>query len=683
MKKTSTFSKAVQLMASGFSIIPVGLNKRPLLPTWKKYQTEAADDEQLSNWWEKHPEANIGIVTGKISGITVIDLDVDEKGEVRTPIETFPPTFTVRTGNGGYHLYYKYQQGLTVSANAYPQFPGVDIRNDGGFVVGPYSETSYKDEKTGKKKGGKYEVIKNISPVAFPEKLFGGKKLKGSVSSKLGVSKGGRNDTITSFIGQLLQAEQNPERWETEVWPAVQRANKTYAPPLGERELRTSFESICKKETERRATLIMSPIQLEGNGQEVEIKIRKNRMGIAYKDMANVLAVLSQHPYYKDTLRYNEFRQEIEYNGKAFEESDLIKIQYFMQVDAELHGVTKEAVYSAVSHYAHQNKYDEAVEWVTSLEWDGVPRLENWIHKATGVEDDDYHSGIGAQWMMGLIRRIMFPGTTFDYVLVLVGGQGIGKTSFFRIMGGPWYKSYTGAMDNKDFYLALRGAVIVDLDEGAALYRSEAIKIKSIITETHDEYRAPYDRVMKKYPRRFVFSMSTNDTEPFRDVTGNRRYWTIDAHETINFKWLEENRDQLYAEAYHALVNKTKLQDVPMEKALENQERHLPDDSWTDIVRDEVFKSHLYREGSFEYATTIPDVFRTIFPDENLARLGKSQEMRISNIFKNVLGLEKRRLSIEGERQVRWMLTPKKAAELQAKPARDSRDAFDKFGETE
>lgn len=679
--KDTRYANAFKLSVNGYSVMPVGKDKKPLLKAWKQYQTERPSDERITKWWEQFPEANIGIITGKISGITVIDIDTYKPGA--PSIDKFPATFTVKTGNGGYHLYYRYRPGLSISASAYPQYPGLDMRSDGGFVVGPFSVTDYKDTE-GNAKGGPYVIEKNIPPVAFPSHLFPQKKERRHLSDLMGVSTGGRNDSVTSFIGKLLAATPEKE-WESEVWPAIERANKTYNPPLPHRELRTTFDSIVKKELLRRSSMIVSPMQIRKDGlseetEEVEIPIRKNRAGTAYKDMANVLAVLSAHPYYKDTIRYNEFRQEIEYKGKPLEEGDLVKIQYFMQTDAELHGITKEAVHSAIQHYANQHSYDEAKEWVSALKWDKKPRLKHWIHKATGVEDDTYHAGIGAQWFMGLIRRIMAPGSTFDYVLVMVGPQGIGKTSLFRIIGGPWYKSYTGAMDNKDFYLALRGAAIVDLDEGAALSRSDAIKIKSIITETHDEYRAPYDRVMKKYPRRFVFSMSTNDTEPFRDVTGNRRYWTIDGESQIDFQWLEKNRDQLFAEAHDAFKNGTKLPEVPFDIAAEKQETHLPDDSWTDLVCNEIRKSIEYCSGDLLYSTTVIEIFGKIFPDESLVRLGKSQEMRVANIFKKNLGLEKRREMVGGERKIRWMLHPKKAEELQKNNLEDTRDAFDSYG---
>lgn len=654
------FAQAFAYAVNGYSVMPLRLDKKPLLATWKKYQDRPATEDEITKWWADKPTANIGIITGKVSGIIVVDIDT-KGGLQEKHLKTFPPTFTVKTPTGGYHLYYLHAEGFTISANAYPQYPGVDLRADGGFVVAPPSHCEYK--KDGHEIKGDYTVIKKGKLAPFPVKLFAAGKQHKKLGSLLEAGPGKRNDNIASFIGKLLRSAPEKE-WGSDVWPAVQTANKTYKPPLSDRELKTTFDSIVKKEKGRLKGLVLSPFQVEG--KEVEIPLRRNSNGGLIKDMANAMAVLEFHPYYKGTIRYNEFRQEIEYKGKVLEDSHLVKMQYFMQKTIGLSGISKEAVMAAAQHYASQNSYDEAKDWVQSLKWDKKPRLKTWVSRATGVEQGDYHAGIGSQWFLGLIKRIMEPGCIFDHCLVMIGSQGIGKTSLFRIIGGPWYKNYTGAMDNKDFFLALRGAVIVDLDEGASLYRSDAIKIKSIITNTHDEFRAPYDRLMKKYPRRFVFSMSTNDTEPFKDVTGNRRYWTIDGEEKIDFKWLEKNREQLYAEAEYHRKNKIALPEVPEKEALERQEAHLPGDSWADIAVKTLRRHDSYCKGDSDFSITVAEIYSQMFPQAMLEHLGKSQEMRLAAILKKECGMERRRKMIEGQQGMRWVLQPKRAAELKA-----------------
>ena len=648
------------LLVDGFSIFPVGKDKKPLIP-WQEYQTRHATEEEVHAWFKKFPYANIGIATGKISGITVVDIDTYKENHVG--LASFPKTLTVETGNKGYHLYYNYHPGLTISAEAYPDLPGVDIRSDGGYVVAPPSVTSYLKE--GKRVGGEYSFIDTQSIKDFPSHLFKSeKRVTTSVVSKIGVKSGSRNTNLASFIGSILNATRE-ELWATEAWNAVVMVNKANTPPLSDKEVETTFESIAKIARESRQTMILSPMQPESPA--VIIKYDRNKAGTPYANMANAVLVLSTHPLYKGKIRFNAFRQEIELHGTTLEDEHINSIMHFIQTEAGLNTISLDTVYNAIQYCAYQNKYDEAQDWLTGLQWDGVERLSSWLSQATGVEDTKYHNAVGANWIMGSVKRIMYPGTQFDHMLLLIGGQGIGKTSFFRIIGGKWYKSYTGSVDNKDFHLALRGALILDLDEGASLNKADSIKLKSVVSETHDEFRAPYGKVMKKYPRRFVFSMSTNDAEPFKDVTGNRRYWTVDVKDKINFEWLINNRDQLFAEAYFKLQNKIELEPVPEEEALARQDAHLAEDSWTDDIVREVKRDNRYKKGNTEFFTTVSDIYRAVTKEENLLRLNRAIEMRITTIFKKELGLEKVRKNIDGDRFTVWQISAAKLKELQKK----------------
>ncbi len=664
----ATYEKGIEYIQKGFSIIPVGSDKKPLT-SWKINQTEKISEEDFSRYSKQFPNMNIGIVTGSISQITVIDIDT-KSGQANNLLSKFPPTYTVKTPSGGYHLYYKYQQGFTVSANAYPDLPYVDIRGDSGFVVAPPSITP----------NGEYTIINDTEIQPFPLYMFPQVKPKKSLMDITTAKNGSRNDSITSLIGLLLQAT-SEEKWATEVLPVALSTNRAYTQPLPENEVIASFNSIVKKETERRSNLNSIPIIIEGTDTGEKIKMAKTRSGIPFMNMSNVVAILEAHPDFRKKIKYNSFTQEIEINSKAIQDEDTIKIQHTLQTQFGLHSITNEAVYSALVHCSYTNRYDEAQEWLTSLKWDGEKRLFTWLSRATHVEDNEYHRGVGTQWFIGMVKRIMHPGCIFDYMLVLVGGQGIGKTSLFREIGGKWYKSFTGGIDGKDFYMQMRGAILMDLDEGATLYKSEAIKIKSIITTTHDEFRAPYDRIPKKYPRHFVFSMSTNDVEPFRDATGNRRYWPVDLpNEMVNFDFIVNQREQLFAEALYWLRNPSiEIPEVPIEEALSRQEQHLPDDSWTDKVVETVRRDDDYCVGNPNYSTTIIEVFMKVFPEESLLRLDKKQEMRIANIFRKQLGLDKRQITVDGERKNRWFITDEMIKRMERIKVNKTTEPLDEF----
>jgi len=122
----------------GMSIIPLKPeDKRPLLTSWKEYQKKPLNIGDLKAFWHETPEANVGIITGAISGITVVDVDGEEGAEsLRKAGVQLPETYTVKTPNG-WHYYYKYNNLLRTGAGFLDH---VDVRNDAGYVVAPPSK---------------------------------------------------------------------------------------------------------------------------------------------------------------------------------------------------------------------------------------------------------------------------------------------------------------------------------------------------------------------------------------------------------------------------------------------------------------------------------------------------------------------------------------------------------------
>lgn len=237
--KNNMLDQAINYIRKKKSIIPLKKDKRPYLTEWREFQVRIATEQEVLGWWQKWPEANIGLVTGKISGITVIDVDVEHGGKT----DGLPPTLVARTGNGGWHYYYQYEPGVTIGAGLRQ---GIDFRGDGGYVVAPPSVTDYLD-KQGNKKGGKYEFVLLEEMVAFPQDLFNLQKSKPDWKKVMqGVGEGVRNMTTASLAGKLLASFKKPE-WETLAWPMLQLWNKNNIPPDDEKIVRRTFESMMKK----------------------------------------------------------------------------------------------------------------------------------------------------------------------------------------------------------------------------------------------------------------------------------------------------------------------------------------------------------------------------------------------------------------------------------------------------
>jgi hypothetical protein len=114
------------------------IGKHPLTPNGLK--DASADESQVRAWWVGHPAANVGIVTGSVSGIVVLDVDVKDDGAkslvtLQAAHKQLPPTVEVITGSGGSHLFYRHPGNLIIPNSAGKLGKGLDIRGDGGYVV--------------------------------------------------------------------------------------------------------------------------------------------------------------------------------------------------------------------------------------------------------------------------------------------------------------------------------------------------------------------------------------------------------------------------------------------------------------------------------------------------------------------------------------------------------------------
>lgn len=130
---------ALEYEKRGFSVIPVQEGKKEPLVKWLEFQKRRATPEEITNWWTKNPKANIGIVTGKISNLFVIDID-SEEGQ-QNILKYIPETLitpTVDTPGGGQHLYFKYPEGQNITIGA-GKIKGTDFRGENGYICAPPS----------------------------------------------------------------------------------------------------------------------------------------------------------------------------------------------------------------------------------------------------------------------------------------------------------------------------------------------------------------------------------------------------------------------------------------------------------------------------------------------------------------------------------------------------------------
>lgn len=249
-KNNLILEAALHYVELGWSVIPVGRDKKPLIE-WKKYQKERATKQQIKEWWAKYPDANVGVVTGAISGFVVVD--VEAGGDVKN----LPATVISRTGGGGWHYFYQHpnvpvQNGVRVRELT-------DIRGDGGYVVMPPSLH---------KSGNCYEWAVSPDMAAFeelPEWVLQKTSDKNQKTDwkkfmSLMVETGSRDINMTQFAGKILHHLPIDE-WDTIGWEMMRSFNITHhKPQLLDEEVRKVWNSIKKAELGQRTKSLSNPI---------------------------------------------------------------------------------------------------------------------------------------------------------------------------------------------------------------------------------------------------------------------------------------------------------------------------------------------------------------------------------------------------------------------------------------
>jgi predicted P-loop ATPase len=202
----------------------------------------------------------------------------------------------------------------------------------------------------------------------------------------------------------------------------------------------------------------------------------------------------------------------------------------------------------AAQTVAKDRSFHPVRQYLKSVHWDGVQRLDRWLSTYLGAEDTDYSRAVGARWMISAVARIYRPGVKADCCLILEGPQGSKKSTALKTLAGSYFTDELADLGSKDSALQTRGVWIIELSELDTLSRSEVSRIKAFMSRTTDRFRPPYGKRLIESPRQCVFAGTVNHSSYLRDDTGARRFWPI-ACGAIHIAALARDRDQLWAEA--------------------------------------------------------------------------------------------------------------------------------------
>jgi predicted P-loop ATPase len=246
-----------------------------------------------------------------------------------------------------------------------------------------------------------------------------------------------------------------------------------------------------------------------------------------------------------------------------------------------------ENVQQAAERACEMHRYDPVLDYLDSLRWDGKPRLDRWLTTHLGAEDTPLNQAIGRKMLIAAVRRGRHPGCKFDYVVVLEGKQGTGKSSALRTLAGDENFSDQPLLhlDSRAQQEALEGVWLYEISELVGLRRTEIETVKGFISRTSDNVRPAYGRFRVDQLRRSICVGTTNDNQYLRDATGNRRFWPVKTGK-IDLIELRFDRDQLWAEAAAAEAQGEPLliQEYLYKAAADQQEQRLLHYPWEDAL---------------------------------------------------------------------------------------------------
>ncbi|MCW2277749.1 virulence-associated E family protein [Heliophilum fasciatum] len=253
---------------------------------------------------------------------------------------------------------------------------------------------------------------------------------------------------------------------------------------------------------------------------------------------------------------------------------------------------SKEIISDALIQCAAQNRINPVVDYLASLAWDGIKRLDTLYIDYLGAADTAYIRAVTRKSHVAAVARAMNPGVKYDTMPVLTGAQGLGKTTLIQKLGRDWFSNSIESFEGKEAAELLQNVWIVEVGEMSAYNRSDLQVIKGFLSRCDDQYRAAYAKKTDKHPRRCVFFGTSNRDDYLRDSTGGRRFWPVDVGVTAPvknvFTDLDGEIDQLWAEAvtYWRLGEPLFLSGELEKEAKRQQENHAETDPREGMIQE-------------------------------------------------------------------------------------------------
>ena len=274
--------------------------------------------------------------------------------------------------------------------------------------------------------------------------------------------------------------------------------------------------------------------------EQVRSSLEQTEKGKVSNAVANYKRVFQLDPLLKGAIRKNLLTERVDIVKPLgwYRDSPTltdVDIKYLLLYFEENYGLTIEKkIQDAVMVIANENRYHPVRDFLNALQWDGIERIRYCLHRFLGADADDYTCEAMRLFLLGAISRAFRPGCKFEIMLCLVGGQGAGKSSFFRLLAvqDDWFSDDLKKLDDENVYRKMQGHWLIEMSEMIATANAKSIEeIKSFLSRQKETYKVPYETHPADRKRQCVFCGTSNtlDFLPL-DRTGNRRFVPVMVH---------------------------------------------------------------------------------------------------------------------------------------------------------
>ena len=294
--------------------------------------------------------------------------------------------------------------------------------------------------------------------------------------------------------------------------------------------------------------------------------LQKTLKGNVKQSVGNLVTVLLNPKYskakklYEGQIFYDKFTNEIKIQGKIIGEKGIRPNQIRLWDDSlnnrlgleiEKHfdlNYSANKMWEAIRFVANQYEVNPPRQYLERLRWNGDEgAIRKLLPTYLGAEDTDLNAWIMEHMILGLIKRVIEPGSKFDEMMVLVGGQGIGKSTFARYLAieEDWFCTIEN-IQGKDAVMNLMGKTVVEIEEFVALRNAKsANEAKSFLSKLSDRIRIPYEKFSTDVPRTCILIGTLNERTFLNDHTGERRYLPVECFKDKRTRAIYPDKDYL------------------------------------------------------------------------------------------------------------------------------------------